>query len=127
MNLKFSYEERLDISSRLLSKHLTVLGFCLLVLCWGCFPVVTKLGVESILPLFFTCLRLSIAACIMSIVRRFFIRPRFRMTWRHHCQTASLGIFLIGIPSAVFAVAVCSAQACTVSVIWATMPLFAAF
>ncbi len=61
----------------------TVVGFCLFVLCWGLFPVVTRWGVQQAPPLFLSSLRLGIATCVMAGLIAV-SRQRMLLTRREH-------------------------------------------
>lgn len=119
-------QKRVLPSSLLFQSGVTVFCFCLLILGWGLFPIVTKLGVENAPPLFFSAARLLLAAGIMALVNRIGIRPSFRMRFRHHWQALLLGVFISGVPTAAFAVAVHFAPASISAVVWATSPILTA-
>lgn len=111
---------------RFITQSSIITGFFLLVIFWGLFPIAMKLGVQDAPPFFLSSLRLGIATCIMSTISKWKVRSAHKLTWRHHRQMFCIGLLIAGVPTGVFALAAQHAPAGTLSVLWATLPIFTA-
>jgi drug/metabolite transporter (DMT)-like permease len=110
-------------------QYAVIAGFCLLVIFWGLFPIAMKLGVQDAPPFFLSSLRLAVATCVMTTMPRWkagSARKLTRLTWRNHRHMFCIGVFMAGVPTGIFALAAQHAPAGTLSVLWATLPIFTA-
>src|SRR5579863_2329595 len=113
------------VADRRYSRLITVLGFAAMVLIWGSFPVVTRIGVEHTPPLLFSSVRFLSAFCIMAAIV-LVQRKRLRISRKQHLQIAVVSLFLVGIPSCVFFSSILYAPVGVLTLMWATTPIFTA-
>lgn len=105
------------------ARLVSLLGFVLLVLIWGSFPVAAKLGEQNAPPLLFFSARFLIATGLMALMARM-QRKKLRITRRQHLHICVVSLFLVGIPAAIFSVSIPYAPAGVLTLMWATSPIF---
>ena len=101
----------------------TLLGFICMVLIWGSFPVVAKIGVENAPPLMLSSIRFLLAGGVMAIAASL-QRKRMWIKLRQHWQIFIVSLFMVGIPSCVFFAAAPYASIGVLTLMWATSPIF---
>jgi drug/metabolite transporter (DMT)-like permease len=104
---------------------ITLLGFLVVVLIWGSFPVAAKIGVEYAPPLLLSGMRFCLAFCIlatMTLVRR----KRLRIGVKQHLQIFGVSLCMVGLPSSIFFVATPYAPVGILTLMWSTTPIFTA-
>ncbi|HEU5368160.1 MAG TPA: EamA family transporter [Ktedonobacterales bacterium] len=102
-----------------------ILGFGLMTLIWGSFPIAVKLGVNGVPPFLLAGARFSLAGVLLFALllmrRERPLLPRQRLP-----GVALLAFLIIVVPGASFFWAVQYAPVGTLSTIWATSPIFTA-
>lgn len=101
----------------------SLLGFVVMVLLWGSFPVVAKIGVAYVPPLLLSGLRFCLAFCIIAVIA-LLQRKTLVMTWRQHSQVLLISLLMVGIPSSIFFAATPYAPAGVLTLMWSTTPIF---
>jgi drug/metabolite transporter (DMT)-like permease len=107
------------------SRSLTLFGFIAMVLIWGSFPVVVKIGIANVPPLLFSSIRFCIAFCIMVTIC-LVQRKNLRITLKEHLQISLVSLCMVGIPSSIFFVSALYAPVSVLTLMWATAPIFTA-
>jgi drug/metabolite transporter (DMT)-like permease len=120
-----SISAEIPTATRRHTRLITVLGFAAMVLIWGSFPVVTRIGVEHAPPLLFSSIRFLSAFCIMAAIV-LVQRKRLSISRKQHLQIALISLLLVGIPSSIFFSAVLYAPVGVLTLMWATTPIFTA-
>lgn len=105
------------------SRFVSLLGFIVMVLLWGSFPVVAKIGVAYAPPLLLSGTRFCLAFCIMATIA-IAMRKRLAMSWRQHAQVLLISLLMVAIPSSIFFAAAPYAPAGVLTLMWSTTPLF---
>src|ERR1700726_673647 len=78
----------------------SLLGFVTMVLIWGSFPVVAKIGVAYAPPLLLSGMRFCIAFCVMAAIA-IAQRKRLAMTRKQHVQVFMISLLMVSIPSSI--------------------------
>ena len=107
------------------SRVATLLGFIAMVLIWGSFPVVVKIGIANVPPLLFSAIRFCIAFCVMAVIA-VGQRKNLRIRFKEHLQISLVSLFMVGIPSCIFFVSALYAPVSVLTLMWATAPIFTA-
>jgi probable blue pigment (indigoidine) exporter len=107
------------------SRVATLLGFIAMVLIWGSFPVVVKIGIANVPPLLFSAIRFCIAFCVMAGIA-VAQRKNLRIQLKEHLQISLVSLFMVGIPSCIFFVSALYAPVSVLTLMWATAPIFTA-
>src|SRR6185312_4096393 len=103
----------------------TLLGFLSMILVWGSFTVVAKIGTEHAPPLFFSSTRFLLAFCLM-IPIVLIQRKKLWITFKQHRQISVVSLFLVGIPASLFFASVPYAPVSVLILMWSTTPIFTA-
>lgn len=101
----------------------SLLGFVVMVLLWGSFPVVAKIGVAYVPPLLLSGMRFSLAFCIMAVIV-LAQRKTLALTRRQHAQVFLISLLMVGIPSSIFFASTPYAPAGVLTLMWSTTPIF---
>ncbi len=101
----------------------SLLGFIVMVLLWGSFPVVAKIGVAYVPPLLLSGTRFCLAFCILAGIAMI-QRKTLAMTRRQHVQVFMISLLMVSIPGSIFFVAAPYVQAGVLTLMWSTTPIF---
>lgn len=104
-------------------RFVSLLGFIVMVLLWGSFPVVAKIGVVYVPPLLLSGARFCLAFCILASIAGI-QRKTLAMTRRQHVQVFMISLLMVGIPSSIFFAAAPYAPAGVLTLMWSTTPIF---
>jgi drug/metabolite transporter (DMT)-like permease len=104
-------------------RFVSLLGFVVMVLLWGSFPVVAKIGVAYVPPLLLSGARFCLAFCILAGIA-IAQRKTLAMTRRQHFQVFMISLLMVGIPSSIFFAAAPYAPAGVLTLMWSTTPIF---
>ncbi|HLI09104.1 MAG TPA: DMT family transporter [Ktedonobacteraceae bacterium] len=104
-------------------RFVSFLGFVVMVLLWGSFPVVAKIGVAYVPPLLLSGARFCLAFCILAGVA-VIQRKTLAMKRRQHFQVFMISLLMVGIPSSIFFAAAPYAPAGVLTLMWSTTPIF---
>lgn len=106
-------------------RSITPLGFILMVLLWGSFPVAAKIGTEHVPPLLLSSARFLLASGLMTLIV-FIQRKKLWITRRQHWQVFLVSLFMVGIPASLFFASLPYAPVGVLTLMWATTPIFTA-
>lgn len=106
-------------------RSMTLLSFVSMVLLWGSFPIVAKIGAEHVPPLFLSSTRFLLAFCVMALIV-FTQRQKLSITRRQHWQIFLVSLFMVGIPASIFFASLPYAPVGVLTLMWATTPIFTA-
>lgn len=96
-----------------------------MVLLWGSFPVVAKIGAEHAPPLLLSSARFLLAFCLMVLIA-VGQRKKLWITRRQHWQIFLVSLFMVGIPASLFFASLTYAPVSVLTLMWATTPIFTA-
>ncbi len=96
-----------------------------MVLIWGSFPVVAKIGSEQVPPLFLSSMRFLLAFCLMAPLV-LIQRKKLWISRRHHLQIFLISLFMVGIPASLFFASIPYAPVGVLTLMWSTTPIFTA-
>lgn len=106
-------------------RSITLLGFVLMVLLWGSFPVAAKIGAEHVPPLLLSSVRFLLAFCLMALIV-FIQRKKLWITLGQHWRIFLVSLFMVGIPASIFFASLPYAPVGVLTLMWATTPIFTA-
>jgi drug/metabolite transporter (DMT)-like permease len=104
---------------------ITLLGFLVIVLIWGSFPVAAKIGVEHAPPLLLSGMRFCLAFCILASFT-LAQRKSLRISVKQHIQIFGVSLCMVGLPSSIFFAAAPYAPVGILTLMWSTSPIFTA-
>src|SRR5947209_17446061 len=117
--------ETTPTTTRQYTRLTTLLGFIIMVLIWGSFPVAVKIGVQHAPPLLFSGVRFLLAFLIMAVVA-WTQREQLWLTRKQHLQILLMSLLMVGIPSSIFFAATPYAPVGVLTLMWATTPIYTA-
>ncbi|HVB74574.1 MAG TPA: EamA family transporter [Ktedonobacteraceae bacterium] len=107
------------------SSLIVVFNYVVMVLIWGSFPVVTKIGVQHAPPLLLSGMRFTLAFLIMAPFA-YWQSKKLWITRRQHARVLIISLLMVGIPSSIFFAATPHAPVSVLTIMWSTTPIFTA-
>ncbi len=104
---------------------ITLLGFIVVVLIWGSFPVAAKIGVEHAPPLLLSGMRFCLAFCILATIA-LARRKSLRISAKQHLQIFGVALCMVSLPSSIFFAAAPYAPVGILTLMSSTTPIFTA-
>ncbi len=101
----------------------TFVGFIVMVLIWGSFPVATKIGIQHAPPLLLSSTRFTLAFVVLAVIIRL-QRKRLWISAKQHWHIFVVSLFMVSIPSSIFFASTPYAPVSVLTLLWAPTPIF---